>query len=371
MPERLLKQLKKLDKVGPSTEWKENTRNFLFNRVKQDTLDYQRSIKDRAQIFSFIWFRRLMPSPVKMMVALVIICLVGATNIAAEAENKPNRLLYDVKLMFEKIPLMMAITSKTEANIYMQYAQKRLEEAKQVSADPSISQQDKQQFISTLVKSAKQNIGAAKDSLDVAKGNGNSAAVAALAKDVTKNAQETIKTLNKMAEDALVNKNVAEARTAIDQAQTASLQVLVDQTATPTDRSVSKDEVKGILADSIAIQEDNLNKLDQKIGQLNPQPKPDLNSTTKIEIKRPEIEAVKKTNNQAKDLLEQAKLLLDKGQLAEALDKVKASAEVSSQSSETVAKIEQLTAGNFKENASTSTLKVIDKKVDNATSTTP
>jgi hypothetical protein len=164
----------------------------------------------------------------------------------------------------------------------------------------------------------------------------------------------------------LVNKNVADARTAIEQTQTASLEVLVDNTAKQQDPVISKDEVKGILLESITIQEDALDKLNQKIDQLNPQPKPDKYSTTKIEIKRPEIEAVKKTTLQAKDLLEQAKLLLDKGELLAALDKVKLSAEVSNKSSETVVKIEQITAGNFTENqqntGNTTTPKAVEEK---------
>src|SRR3989344_3254903 len=191
--ERLLKQFNRLQKTGPALDWSENTRSFLVNRVKTDTLAKDRYWVADFKVFSLIWLRKIMPSPVKMISVLTVFSMILGTSMVAEAEYLPKgRPLYAVK----------------------------------ISHKSTISETEKAGNLKIVVKSLEQNINAVKDNLEIVKDEAkNPEETAKLAKEVNQKTTETIDDLEKVKEtmnSKEVDKTVGEAQEKVEAVAVAS-----------------------------------------------------------------------------------------------------------------------------------------------------
>jgi len=201
MPERLLKQFKKLDQTGPSAEWQEGVRDFLVKRVSQNTITKKASWQSSLEIFSIVWVRKLLPSPVKMITALIILTLVGGTGLMAQASYIPSGAFYTAKRFGENVQLVFAITPQSETKINLKFAEERKKEAVKLAKKEDIKPEEKKEYINTVVKSLKQNISAAQTSLDIVKErekeNQNSDTIK-LTKELTENVSQNIDDLEEV-----------------------------------------------------------------------------------------------------------------------------------------------------------------------------
>src|SRR3989338_1165837 len=232
MPERLVKQFNKLQKIGPSMEWTENTRNFLVAKVTQDNIGCEPAWTFVFKLNSMALVRRIMPSPTKAISFLIIIGLIGGTKMAAQAEYIPKRPLYTVKRTFEKIELVMALTPESETKVNLKHATKRKEEAVKIAQKEDIAPEEKAENINTVVKSMEQNITAANNTLQIAsESDKNSEGTAKMAKEINKNVSANIKDLDKVRETSseAVGEVVDEALDELEKAEDTSIKVLIDQ----------------------------------------------------------------------------------------------------------------------------------------------
>ena len=358
--ERLLKQFNRLQKTGPALDWSENTRSFLVNRVKTDTLAKDHYWLADFKVFSLIWIRKIMPSPVKMISVLTVFSMILGTSMVAEAEYLPKgRPLYAVKRTFEKIELVLAVSPEKETKVNLKHVGKRQAEAVKISHKSTISETEKAGNLKIVVKSLEQNINAVKDNLEIVKDEAkNPEETAKLAKEVNQKTTETIDDLEKVKEtmnSKEVDKTVGEAQEKVEAVAVASLEVLVENSAEPqvSDQVISKNEVKDIINSTIERESNKINKIEDKVEVANGE-KP--TATDKEELSQ-----VTANSTKSHEILKEAQTLLAGDLLKEALDKVKESKEKTGVSQKVVSKLEDAAGTATANNATTTPDAIINQ----------
>jgi len=360
MPERLIKQFNKLQKTEPSMEWAENTRNFLVAKVTQDTLGKESSWAFTLRLNSMAWVKRIAPSPTKVVSFLIIIGLIGGTNMVAQAEYIPKRPLYTVKRTFEKIELVMALTPESETKVNLKHATKRKDEAVKIAQKEDIAPEEKTENINTVVKSMEQNISAANNTLQIAsESDKNSESTAKLAKEINKNVSANIKDLDKVKEisSEAVGEVVDEALDELEKAEDTSIKVLIDQVQQTNEEGqsdssevVSKEEVKEILNVKIQRTDEKLQKIGEKVKVVGPEQQ--IGGPI---VDKSDVNQVKENSEAAQVILEEVKVLVNDNMLSEALEKFQETSKITKESEKTISKIEKVANEVIKETASTST----------------
>jgi Domain of unknown function (DUF5667) len=112
----------KPDEVSPSPEFKARTGLHLFDEAQQPA-----SVKTTGRFRS--WFAL---TPVKVaasvMLGVVIFAVVGGGTVYAAQSSTPGDVLYPVKTGAENIQLTLTISQTAKARLYLQLAQKRINE---------------------------------------------------------------------------------------------------------------------------------------------------------------------------------------------------------------------------------------------------
>jgi len=352
MSEKYLHQFKKLQNVGPSLEWKENTRNFLINQVKRDTLTQETSWVNNFPFNFYIFFRNLAPSPVRSIAAFLVIVLIGGTGIFAKASYNPKSPLYPVKITLEKIDLVLAFTAKSEARKYLIHANNRKEEALKLAKESGYSSAEKEEGISAILKSMEKNISAAQSSLSIIQENKDkSTETLELAKEISEKANESLKDLDEV-KDIIslkgVKNSVAEAKSAIEKAEDVSLEVLIKE-ANGAEKTlvISQDELKTLINHKLERTVEKTEALKQIIAKV------DLNQviiaqeitqgTTKISIQLNIQEVVSEAKgmiNQAEAALIIAQESLNKEEFTLTLNKIKEASEAIQKAKDVLVKVE-------------------------------
>lgn len=363
--ERLLKQLNRLQKAGPALEWSENTRSFLVNRVKTDTLAKEHFWFADFKVFSFVWLRKILPSPVKIVSVLTIFGMILGTGMVAEAEYLPKgRPLYAVKRTFEKIELVLAVSPEKETKVNLKHASKRKDEAIKISEKADLSEEQKVGNLKKVVKSLEQNISAVKDNLEIVKDEAKKPEeTAKLAKEVNQKTTETINDLEKVKETMdtkEVDKTVGEAQEQVEAVAVASLEVLVENSAEPqvSNQVISKNEVKDIINGTIERENNKISKIEDKVEVANAE-KPTATD-------KKELTEVTENSTKSHEILKEAQAFLDDDLLKEALDKVKESKEKTEVSQKVVSKLEEAAEAASVENATTTPGAIINQNTINS-----
>lgn len=315
MPVRLLKQLNKLSTLQPDLGWQEATRNFLVTRARVDTIAKQPTLSERFSVFAFIFYKKYLPSPLKIMAIVSALAMTVGANFAAQAEYRPKTPLYSVKRVFENVEFVFAVSPESEATVNLKHAKKRQAEAVKIAAGESDAA-DKAENLNTVIKKLEQNLLAAKSGLEIVK-NQDGQQTVDLAKKVNENTAEAIETLNQVqasAPSTEVAKTVSEAQGIAEEANTASLKVLVDSAVkTPENGSVSKAEVKDLISQKLERTEEKIKQTAHEAGT---------------------------DSAQAQKIVKEAKNLLNKDALTQALEKVEKVANIAQESANALNKVE-------------------------------
>ncbi|MDP2586940.1 MAG: hypothetical protein Q8P32_04180 [Candidatus Komeilibacteria bacterium] len=396
MSEQLLKQFKKLERVSPSQEWAETTRNFLYQKIERETIGIQPTWQYNFRLFFVVWSRRIIPSPVKMVSVFTILAVMFGTNLVVEAGVIPPSKMIGVERPIEKVRLFFAFTPKSEIKVNLHYSDIRQRRVLNIASDDNISPEEKTRHINKVVKYLEGNVLGAANSLAIAKedlgdNKQKQGEVAKLAIEITKNGQEAVKSLEQVKESANlagVDKTVAEAQSDIEESGVSSLEVAVNQIKGQQEENaaVSSEQVKEVISQLIKSQSEKIEKLDAKADQVGVAEALNTdNSVKQIKDLNKDLVDVAEKSVQAKVILDEAKTSLAKDNLTEALDKVKQSTQITKQSKAVVTKIEDISLKKLQGNAvvpttSTSTInlnnlfkdKIKDKvKQSTTTETTP
>ncbi|MFA6304941.1 MAG: hypothetical protein WCV73_00435 [Patescibacteria group bacterium] len=360
MPERLLKQFKKLETISPSSKWTENARSFLLKKIETETIALEPTWSNKFYLSFVIWSGKLMPSPVKMTALVTLVAVMFGTNLVAQAEIPPVGAMGLLDRTAEKINILLAFTPKDEINVHLFYAEKREAQLGHIANDNEISAEEKVQHINKIVKYLEGNIAGAANSLAIAKEDSGQdqqekSEVTQLALQITQNGQEAVKSLEQIKVSVPtqdVNKTVSEAQSVIEATGVASLEVAVNQIQNqPIEgQSGAADQVKDVLSEVINHAQENINQLGAQAEQVG---LADSLATKKDDPKKVEVKALNKeltdaveNSGKAQVILDEAKGLLNNDNLTGALEKVKASNVIAKQSKDIVSKIGDISVIN-------------------------
>ena len=263
MPERLIKQMKKLDGFNASQEWQDRTRNFLVNKVIEDTLSCKTTWNYNIKIFFMNLQDRLVPAPAKAISFLLLIGLISGTGMAARASYKPNTMLYSVWEMVERAELVLATTPTSQTKVYLKHVEQGVRNATKLANSTNLADAEKGKHINTVVTKLKKELNAASASLDIAeqtKQDGD--LITALAKEFTTNTKNTVEALNQVLKDsdlAGVNKvAVDEAIATTELVESEAIKLLLNGQDLAM---LSDEEIQALVVDKISRATEQINKV--------------------------------------------------------------------------------------------------------------
>jgi hypothetical protein len=182
MDKKLLKQLRSIKKVkgqvNPDHLWVSKNRSELINKISStvNNKEENKNIFKNAEQ----WFTLFMPNkaiafarPV-MTVVLAIVLTTGGWAISAKASGSlPGDTLYGVKIATEKVQKKMktiVVEKEQEAEIHFKFAQRRLDEVKDVQINEKEASEEKvKKNVSKAIKLAKESVELAAESVEVTK----------------------------------------------------------------------------------------------------------------------------------------------------------------------------------------------------------
>ncbi|HUT22264.1 MAG TPA: DUF5667 domain-containing protein [Candidatus Bipolaricaulota bacterium] len=139
----IIKQLKSLRILGANAEWKKSNRNLLISQIKGQTANTKESA------FKNFWYgiKAIMPGSVKTFVykpigaiTLIVTFIFGASvfGVSASKGTVPGDTLYKVKLTSEKIYAGLTVGADKKTDLYMGYADERMNEMDKLQLHPEV-----------------------------------------------------------------------------------------------------------------------------------------------------------------------------------------------------------------------------------------
>ncbi len=202
----LISKIKQQPDLVPDKQWLRLQKAALLSEISvmQKERQAQRlSLGQRAELISLRITRRFVPSTMNVAVFAVLLLIVSSAGFMAQAAV-PGDILYTVKISLEKAELTLANDPVSEAEISMKHADVRLRELAVISSNDNIDTQTKDQAMAEVVRRLEKNIVAADSSLKIARSSGDSDRISKtliLARDLSRRAETTAKTLEKQVKD--------------------------------------------------------------------------------------------------------------------------------------------------------------------------
>lgn len=339
MPERFLHQLKKLERIEPREEWLDSTRNFLVNKVKSDSLTFQTPWNYHLRVFLLTWQKKLAPAPAISFSFILAVGLIFGTGLAAQAEHRPDKILYRVRNAVVDMRLALTTSEVKKAEIRLQIVKNRTTDALMLAQSKDLSLQNKEKHLNTVVTKLKQDLEAASASLDIVQTQSDNSAVNSLAKQLTENSKDTVNVLNQVmieSETSGIDKEmVKDVIASTENAEDNALDLLLENNLNGIDGTqLSADEISVLVNDKIKRTEEKVEKIAEIIKQIevenaisNPASannQPIAASSNILSVSEEEIGELSANIQQAKDYIAEAKNLAAGKVFQEALLKIKA-----------------------------------------------
>jgi len=262
-----LKQLKHSD-VNPSEAWLKNNRAVLLSQIKNtvNTESPKMNFDNVWNTMSLFVPRTLVFNVVRPLAVLVVVSMVATTSwitsVDASYNSLPGDWLYPAKRAAEKTQLTVAslIGSKTtEVKLHSEFAKRRVTETKQIVAgnDP-----DKQQKVQNLMDDIKVEIASVSKKLDEANTDTSTdkKLTADTVKDIKQNTEQVKDSLQQVQLSLLTASSSSDNThvvAAVDQAKNLAtntsvkaVEIMVVKTL-EGDKTVSSDQIKKEIVDTL------------------------------------------------------------------------------------------------------------------------
>lgn len=247
----LEKQFSKLNNLQPSEAWLNQTKNFVLAEF------------DSRSTARGAWLNRLGNFNLHLVRTLVAIVAVTGVmwggNIAAKATYLPSQPLYFVKQTLEKFELLFAFSPESEAQVRIQHALNRADEALKIANNQDLSKEEKQTNLEKVVRSLESDINNVSATLNTNKdslGSNFALDMTTKAKEASKTLTEALNSAKAGNQDQKLDKLVNDAVRASDNTQDKALQVLVGNALTVEnavkDPTVSAEKIQQLLRDKIS-----------------------------------------------------------------------------------------------------------------------
>ena len=166
MKERdLIRKLNDLRAIAPAADWKARNREVMLAQIAGTKTE---SAASWFEVFENFLPERLVfvfSKPVAVFAAVALVVAGGSLfSVRAAAGTKPGDSLYIAKIISEKTQLALTFDSRAKAQLNLEFATNRAEEANQVMTAPASDQQKSAQ-IAELSTSFKKELTAVKSRL--------------------------------------------------------------------------------------------------------------------------------------------------------------------------------------------------------------
>lgn len=353
--EKIIEQLKTLQNVKPRKEWVQLQRELLLSQIKS-----QSAARKQSRVLN-TWFlvKSFMPTSVlrfaakplgALTVLAVFIFSTGMLGVNASKGSLPGDILYSVKRTSEKMQVGLAVSKEKEAALHVQFAEERVNEIEKVAQGKNSSDQKMKQ-ISVAVDGLKDEMKKAQENLDQAKDQPRKAQeVVAMAKVLDVKSEEISNRIEQkklQVGDQIIVDKLSEAQVATTQAGVKALEVIVEKHE-QGEVTMSEGELVKTIDNKIEKAKETIKQAAQKVESaktaVENAPKAVLEieaeSPTvpvKVETPAPAAETSPTTSStenkpaEAKQILTEAKDLLNHGDLSSAVEKVMQSAEIATE----------------------------------------
>ena len=208
----LIKKIKELDKIQPSQDWLDSTRNSLTSQI-----DFKES--ETGIVFGFFNTLR-QPQLAALTMCLLLIVLVGPwLTVKASQPSVPGDLLYSVKRVSEDIQTTVA-SGEGKTQLQVEFAGRRLEELAKITED-SFTPDEKTEKAKQVIGDLKDNLADLSHNLDAIPAE----EVIVMAKKTQKIKQELDRTKGEVPADAQFD--LAQAEEAAEELNQQILAVLI------------------------------------------------------------------------------------------------------------------------------------------------
>ncbi|PIZ99484.1 MAG: hypothetical protein COX77_01400 [Candidatus Komeilibacteria bacterium CG_4_10_14_0_2_um_filter_37_10] len=178
----LIDQLNKMKSTGPDQAWVVSCREKVLSHIECSSLTIGQRIMSRLNISGDY----LLLSPVKVLTVLFLTVIIFSSSLMAKA-SLPGSIFYPSRVIIERVELLLATNSISEAKILNKHLRQKLSDLKQLA-----SQEGDGQNVQGMAKRIEQDLSAAITSLDIAKTETNSdSELGQVALDINDNIKNT------------------------------------------------------------------------------------------------------------------------------------------------------------------------------------
>jgi len=251
----LIKKIRQLKQIQPSSEWLGLTRHNLINQLGEEA---DRGLKIAG---FFNWLRGLELQPVALAICLLLIFMAGPWLLVKAAQpSLPGEPLYSVKKISEQFQAKVA-SDNTKAQLQVEFAGRRLEELTKITED-SYAPEEKTERVKEVVNSLKDNLAGA--SVYAAKVDREKAVV------VAKKAKKIKEELNKTKEEASaeLKNDLAEAEKSIEEINHQVLTVLTGESHEITEEAATTTPDEEILIFLEELESGTITTTEEIINQI-------------------------------------------------------------------------------------------------------
>ncbi len=148
----LIKKIKQLKQIQPSSEWLDLTRHNLVNQLNEE------DDKGLRAFGFFNWLKGLELQPVALALCLLLIFMAGPWLLVKAAQSSlPGETLYSVKKIGEEFQSRIA-SDNNRTQLQIEFAGRRLEELANVTGNPLSPEEEKSQKAKEIVNELKDNL---------------------------------------------------------------------------------------------------------------------------------------------------------------------------------------------------------------------
>ncbi len=175
---QLLQRISQLQAGQPDAEWVKNTRAVLSSQISAG--QYQPvDVKTNWQTLVMLFPTQLAVRVVAVLVLAVVLLMSTSITTVRANRSLPGDILYPVKQATEKVQLTLTFEPEDKAKLIVEFAGRRVDEAKQISQDDSRSDANKAKYVERSLRSYRDNIAKAKTTIDQIKTDTTKTAVVA------------------------------------------------------------------------------------------------------------------------------------------------------------------------------------------------
>ncbi|MFH0779351.1 MAG: DUF5667 domain-containing protein [Parcubacteria group bacterium] len=352
--ENIIKQLQSLKEIKPNKDWVNSERELLLSQIA-----VQSSPKPQSFLVNS-WFmaKSLMPGGMMKFVAKPIGVLTvlaaflfstGALGVNASKGSLPGDFLYPVKLKTEQVKVGLTAGSEKKAEMHVQFAGERVKEIEKVSRQATTPDHKKAQ-IQAAAAVLTQEMQKAQEHLEVAKNDKQkSGDLIQVIKSVDEKTDEIsaqiVQKQTELKADREINRTLQKAVDAADNTGVKAVEVIVDKNQ-KGDIQLSENELVGIIEKKIEKTSEQINQVNQAAGVINANAAAVQGGAAGSggNASQPAgagslASDFKDKPAEAKQILSEAQVMLDQGDLTSAIEKVKQSVEITQEAQQTVNEI--------------------------------